>query len=331
MSLPPVWAPIIEWGVSPCSRARSGSSDASRAPCASSSWGRSSTSWGRSSSPTSPSSSCATSTCGRARRRGSSSPTARARSSRSSPAACITDRFGRRRTLLVSLFGSGAPRGGDGARPLGRSLRAAARRFRLHRRPLPARRLGDDRRPPAVLRARERLRRPAHGGEPRLGGGHRASAALLADWDWRLLFLGDGLTTLAYGVLVYFTIPETRPEGLVGRCPPRAPPTTPDRAAARRPVLRPRGPTNRCATASSCRTFTGAPLHVHLLLAPLGPPAHGDAVGAGYPAVVFGLLAAVNGVLGRLLRDLDHGAAQAVPASPARRPRLLPRARSASG
>ena len=44
-----------------------------------------------------------------------------------------------------------------------------------------------------------------------------ALGGLLADWDWRLLFLGDGLTTLAYGVLVYFTIPETRP-------PRRAPP-----------------------------------------------------------------------------------------------------------
>ena len=34
---------------------------------------------------------------------------------------------------------------------------------------------------------------------------------LLADWNWRLLFFGDGLTTLAFGAVVYLYIGETRP------------------------------------------------------------------------------------------------------------------------
>ena len=75
-----------------------------------------------------------------------------------------------------------------------------------------------------------------------------ALGGLLADWDWRLLFLGDGLTTLAYGVLVYFTIPETRPtsppstphEALAGSLPAseaaRLPPPEAERRRARSPI-----------------------------------------------------------------------------------------------
>lgn len=33
----------------------------------------------------------------------------------------------------------------------------------------------------------------------------------LADWNWRLLFFGDGITTLAYAAVVYLFIKETRP------------------------------------------------------------------------------------------------------------------------
>ena len=121
-----------------------------------------------------------------------------------------------------------------------------------------------------------------------------AIGGLLADWDWRLLFLGDGLTTLAYGVLVYFTIPETRPEGLV---PPPAPPAA---VAAGRSALTPvrgRGPTNPLRDGVfMATTFTGLLFTLifcsHLSILPLTVTQS-----AGYPAVVFGLLAAVNGVL----------------------------------
>jgi MFS family permease len=33
---------------------------------------------------------------------------------------------------------------------------------------------------------------------------------LIADWHWRVLFFGDGVTTLLYGLVVYLYIPETR-------------------------------------------------------------------------------------------------------------------------
>ncbi len=44
----------------------------------------------------------------------------------------------------------------------------------------------------------------------------------LVDWDWRFLFWGDGLSTLAYGLVILFFIAETRPkrqEGEVAASP----------------------------------------------------------------------------------------------------------------
>jgi MFS family permease len=44
----------------------------------------------------------------------------------------------------------------------------------------------------------------------------------LVDWDWRFLFWGDGLSTLAYGLVIVFFIAETRPvrtEGEVAGSP----------------------------------------------------------------------------------------------------------------
>jgi predicted MFS family arabinose efflux permease len=138
-----------------------------------------------------------------------------------------------------------------------------------------------------------------------------AIGGLLADWDWRLLFLGDGLTTLAYGVLVYFAIPETRPEGVVSAPKPvgdvgggeagaepqwtAGPPTAPGNPSSR-PVAR-RGPTNPLRDGVfMATTFTGLLFTLifcsHLSILPLTVTQS-----AGYPAVVFGLLAAVNGVL----------------------------------
>ena len=119
-----------------------------------------------------------------------------------------------------------------------------------------------------------------------------ALGGLLADWDWRLLFLGDGLTTLAYGVIVYFAIPETRPADLVLRAEEGPAPLS----ATPRPALG-RGPTNPLrdgvfmATTATGLLFTLI-FCSHLTILPLTVTRS-----AGYPAVVFGLLAAVNGVL----------------------------------
>src|SRR5437660_1184320 len=52
----------------------------------------------------------------------------------------------------------------------------------------------------------------------RLGG-------LMANHGWYLLFYGDAITTLAYAVIVWLRIPETRPEHVVPE--KRPPPWTP--------------------------------------------------------------------------------------------------------
>jgi len=121
-----------------------------------------------------------------------------------------------------------------------------------------------------------------------------ALGGVLADWSWRLLFLGDGLTTLAYGVLVYFTIPETRPPFVVPA--PASPPASDNAAAGVRPVFG-RGPTNPLRDGVFLATmFTGFLFTLifccNLSILPLTVTRSG-----GYPAVVFGLLAAVNGIL----------------------------------
>jgi MFS family permease len=222
----------------------------------------------------------------------------------------ITDRFGRRRTLLVSLFGSGALATGMGfvsSADVFVPLLVAFGFIADLYRPAASAVIGD------LLPSSERasgfagLRMAVNLG----WASGTAIGGLLADWDWRLLFLGDGLTTLAYGVLVYFAIPETRPEGVVsapkpvgdagggeaGAEPRRAagPPTAPGNPSSR-PVVR-RGPTNPLRDGVfMATTFTGLLFTLifcsHLSILPLTVTQS-----AGYPAVVFGLLAAVNGVL----------------------------------
>jgi predicted MFS family arabinose efflux permease len=125
-----------------------------------------------------------------------------------------------------------------------------------------------------------------------------ALGGLLADWDWRLLFLGDGLTTLAYGVLVYFMIPETRPSFA-----PRTLPATFDEArspgseGSPSPAGGRRTPTSPLTDSVFLESVAVSFLFTlifcsHLVVLPLT-----ITQSAGYPAVVFGLLAAVNGVL----------------------------------
>jgi MFS family permease len=119
---------------------------------------------------------------------------------------------------------------------------------------------------------------------------------LLADWDWRWLFLGDGLTTLAYGVLVYFAIPETRPQEAVVTVGGEAQAAVGPGDSPTQPVVG-RGLTNPLrdgvflATTSTGLLFTLI-FCCHLSILPLTVTRS-----AGYPAVVFGLLAGVNGVL----------------------------------
>ena len=207
----------------------------------------------------------------------------------------ITDRFGRRRTLLVSLFGSGVLAVAMGLVPsadLFVPLLVAFGFIADLYRPAASAIIGD------LLPSSERasgfagLRMAVNLG----WASGTVIGGLLADWDWRWLFLGDGLTTLAYGVLVYFTIPETRPETAVepaGRERPDAPGAG---GAARGPVFG-RGPSNPLRDGVFlATTFTGLLFTLifccNLSIFPLTVTRS-----AGYPAVVFGLLAAVNGML----------------------------------
>ena len=211
----------------------------------------------------------------------------------------ITDRFGRRRTLLVSLFGSGALATAMGfvssAEVFVPLLVAFGFIADLYR-PAASAMIGD------LLPSSERasgfagLRMAVNLG----WASGTAIGGLLADWDWRLLFLGDGLTTLAYGVLVYFAIPVTRPVGVVSSLAPEPLPAPDSPPAAGDPPSRPgrgRGPTNPLRDGVfMATTFTGLLFTLifcsHLSILPLTVTQS-----AGYPAVVFGLLAAVNGVL----------------------------------
>jgi len=216
----------------------------------------------------------------------------------------LTDRLGRRRTLLVSLFGSGLLAVAMGLAPSARFFVPLLVAFGFIAdlyRPAASAIIGDllpsDQRAAGFAGLRTAVNLGWAFGTT-LGG-------LLADWDWRLLFLGDGLTTLAYGILVYVAIPDTRPGGVVvaheagpalaARASAAAPGTLPTTARHARPLPAPAsGPladgvflqvvgASFLFTFIFCSNLTVMPLTVTR--------------GAGYPAVVYGMLAGTNGVL----------------------------------
>jgi MFS family permease len=202
----------------------------------------------------------------------------------------VTDRFGRRRTLLVSLFGSGLLAVAMGAVPsvdLFVPLLVALGFIADLYRPAASAMIGD------LLPSSDRASGFA-GLRMAVNLGWASGTALggvLADWNWRLLFLGDGLTTLAYGALVYFTIPETRPALVPSPVPPPV-----SEGTDGRPVFG-RGPTNPLRDGVFlATTFTGL-LFTLIFCCNLSVLPLTVTQSAGYPAVVFGLLAAVNGIL----------------------------------
>jgi len=221
----------------------------------------------------------------------------------------LTDRLGRRRTLLLSLFGSGALAVLMGLLPSPRLFVPLLVAFGFIAdlyRPAASAVIGD------LLPSSERatgfagLRMAVNLG----WASGTALGGLLADWDWRLLFLGDGLTTLGYGLLVYYTIPETR------QAPGEGPATAEGAAAAVAPGATDPGLPD--ATAVAAASPPRRPLRPRA--SPLADPVFLESVSvsflftlifcshlvvlpltvtqsAGYPAAVFGLLAAVNGVV----------------------------------
>jgi MFS family permease len=215
----------------------------------------------------------------------------------------LTDRLGRRRTLLLSLVGSGVLAVVMGLLPSPRFFVPLLVAFGFIAdlyRPAASAVIGD------LLPSSERatgfagLRMAVNLG----WASGTALGGLLADWDWRLLFLGDGLTTLAYAALVYFTIPETRPASAasvtMAAAPPPVsrdsaqPPEPPGQAPARATRrLRANPLTDFVFLESVAVSFLFTLVFCsHLVVLPLTVTQS-----AGYPALVFGLLAAVNGVV----------------------------------
>ncbi len=201
----------------------------------------------------------------------------------------LTDWLGRRRTLLLSLFGSGAL---AVAMALLSSPRAFAPLLVLFGfiadlyRPAASAMIGD------LLPSRERATGFA-GLRMAVNVGWASGAALgglLADLDWRLLFLGDGITTLAYGLLVYLAIPESRSASASAVDEQQPLPRT-GAAATARDSANPFGDLVFLQAAFASLLFTLV-FCSDLVVLPLTVTQS-----AGYPAVVFGLLVAVNGVV----------------------------------
>jgi len=191
----------------------------------------------------------------------------------------LTDHLGRRSTLLLSLFGSGTIAVILGLvssitvfAPLLVLLGFVADLYR----PAASAIIGDLL--PSAQRATgfAALRTAVNLGFAvgmSLGG-------FMADWSWRLLFFGDGATTLLYGVVVYLYIGETRPpSATAGLTADDGGPASPWRDGVFVQML-------VVALAFSLVAFS------HITELPLT-----ITMTAGYPARLYGLLVATNGLL----------------------------------
>lgn len=194
----------------------------------------------------------------------------------------LTDRLGRRATLMLSLFGSGGLAVAMGFSP---SIRVFVPLLVLFGfvadlyRPASSALISD------ILPSAQRvigfaaLRMAVNLGFAfgvALGG-------LLADWSWRLLFVGDGLTTVLFGLIVLFFIPETRP----------AAPDAPRGALAAPPAAEESPWRDGVFLETSFASLLFALVFFsHVTTLPLTITAS-----AGYPARVFGFLLALNGAL----------------------------------
>jgi MFS family permease len=187
----------------------------------------------------------------------------------------LTDALGRRRTLMLSLFGSGALAIAMGLAPSVRVFVPLLLIFGFLAdlyRPASSAVIGD------LLPSEQRatgfaaLRVAVN-----LGFAFGAAVGgLLVDWTWRALFLADGLTTVLFGAVVYAGLPETRP----------APPGGADGGGE--------GPLWRDAVFTQILLTSLAVATVVFCFATVFPL---TVTAAGYPAFVYGLLIGFNGVL----------------------------------
>ncbi len=190
----------------------------------------------------------------------------------------LTDRLGRRRTLLTSLLGSGAIAvalaGASRIEVFVPMLIALGFLADLYR-PASSAVIGD------LLPSGQRaigfaaLRMAINLG---FAAGMAAGGAL-ADWSWRLLFVGDGLTTLAFGVIVYAFVPETQPAGDRPETGSSRPPLAPQRDSVFLKLL---GASFLFKLAFYC-AFTTLSLTI--------------TIWAGYPTKLYGLFVGLNGLM----------------------------------
>ncbi|HET7291148.1 MAG TPA: MFS transporter [Vicinamibacteria bacterium] len=187
----------------------------------------------------------------------------------------LTDRLGRRSTLLLSLFGSGALAVAMSAASSVRVFVPLLLLFGF---------LADLYRPASSAIISDRLRSAERAGgfaalrvAVNLGFAcGMAVGGLLVDWSWRVLFAADGLTTIAFGAIVLLRIGETRPSAHADAS-----------AAAAAPW---RDPVFAQVLLASLGFATMVLSFVTVL--PLSVTRS-----AGYPAWVFGVLVAVNGLI----------------------------------
>jgi MFS family permease len=188
----------------------------------------------------------------------------------------LTDRFGRRRTLLFSMFGGGALAVAMGFAPslhwFAPLLIAFGFLSELYR-PASSAIIGDLLPPAERSIGFAALRTAVNLGFAVgvvLGG-------VLADVSWRWLFLGDGLTTLACAVVLAAGVPETRPAPGGAKVDPRSESPWRDLVFL----------TSVLGSLVFCLMFFS-----FLTVLPLT-----ITVSAGYPAWVYGLLMALNGTV----------------------------------
>jgi MFS family permease len=196
----------------------------------------------------------------------------------------LTDRLGRRATLMLSLFGSGVlavAMGFAGSSRVFVPLLVVFGFVADLYRPAASSIIGD------LLPSTHRvtgfaaLRMAVNLGFAvgmALGG-------LIADWHWRLLFFGDGLTTLLYGLVVYLFIPETRPGWTAADGEAEAPRGGP--AAADGPWK-----DGVYLQVVSVAFVFSLIFFTHISVMPLT-----ITVSAGYPAFVYGVLVGLNGLV----------------------------------
>ena len=189
----------------------------------------------------------------------------------------VADRLGRRLALMVSLFGGGAIACAMGFAPSMRVFIPLLVLFGFVSdlyRPAASSVIGDLL-PPAQRAVGFAGLRTAINLGFAVG---MAVGGLLADWSWRAMFVGDGITTILYGLIVYFFVPETRPAAVeVTAHAPTGP------SPWRDPVCL------QLALASFAFAFA---FHTNVTALPLT-----ITLTAGYPAPVYGCLVGFNGLL----------------------------------